>query len=588
MPDNATNYLEEGLDENRIYVDDSSDSSVVDLETLAKPYIAIDTGLKDSHNRSIKATAAPLNAHGSVPHGQQGILISAAPSYISVKGRPLDDNDKINFDDSNTDIKAGGTSNVGKTVAIASIKTSYEVITNNQITTVTENYALDLTTPATTYATVSGKKYLPIDTLPGSDWLSVQGKLAQKSDGATENDLTSTAYYVANAGTIDSLELDKSSNLNSTTYEPGALKFTTKGTATITISFITNGGNAGAYNEVKLAVGTYTIADNKPTYTYLTADTATNCTGTDGIYTYDVSMTSKNVATVTYTIAEAGTYYILNPGARAVRIKDITMSDSYKAVANTIVTSTSNATLNFVDTSTADTTIFDFSGATIATSVNDEGKDYASRKVIGDIKVNVKKGAVVYVVGYYNQSESTVNYTFTANGETTDALHTNSYIVATEDQTITITGSGNNYLQAIYVLYPLDEASSIIFDAKATDATYPEGKVLQYSGYLVNDILVDTCASGNTAKVSSRVNENWGQFTTGSKVLVVLQKGQTVSATTYNGDATMTVSVLGGEQTTVANAGAQAATTYTATADNTVVIITSISNDYIRSIVVTE
>ena len=48
---------------------------------LAAPYKAYE-GMS-------RSKSAPKDAHGSIPHDQQGILLSALPAYISVKGRPL-------------------------------------------------------------------------------------------------------------------------------------------------------------------------------------------------------------------------------------------------------------------------------------------------------------------------------------------------------------------------------------------------------------------------------------------------------------------------------------------------------------------
>ena len=199
--------------------------------------------------------------------------------------------------------------------------------------------------------------------------------------------------------------------------------------------------------------------------------------------------------------------------------------------------------------------------------------------------MTVKKGALVYVSGYYNQSSSTVNYTITANGTTTAALNANSYVVATEDQVVTITGTGNNYLQAIYVVYPIDETASFVANTGASNATYTAEKALQYSVYNVNGIIINTAAADNGAKVTARANE-YGQFNKGSQFVVNLQKGQKVSVKTYNGDATLTYSVLGGEATSITNAGAQTVTEFTATQDYTVVVVTAVSNDYVAFVTV--
>lgn len=54
---------------------------------------------------------APKDAHGSIPHDQQGILLSAVPAYASFKGRQLDENDygkssgKIDYFHENTTIR---------------------------------------------------------------------------------------------------------------------------------------------------------------------------------------------------------------------------------------------------------------------------------------------------------------------------------------------------------------------------------------------------------------------------------------------------------------------------------------------------
>ena len=54
---------------------------------------------------------APQYAHGSIPHTQQGILLSALPSYVSFKGRQLNAQDhkdkKVNFLHINTTVREG-------------------------------------------------------------------------------------------------------------------------------------------------------------------------------------------------------------------------------------------------------------------------------------------------------------------------------------------------------------------------------------------------------------------------------------------------------------------------------------------------
>ena len=55
-----------------------------DYDLLAAPYKSIEYNT-ETHARS---AAAPKDAHGSIPHDQQGILLSALPTYVSFKGRP--------------------------------------------------------------------------------------------------------------------------------------------------------------------------------------------------------------------------------------------------------------------------------------------------------------------------------------------------------------------------------------------------------------------------------------------------------------------------------------------------------------------
>lgn len=55
-----------------------------DYDLLAAPYKSIQYNT-ETHAWS---AAAPKDAHGSVPHDQQGILLSALPTYVSFKGRP--------------------------------------------------------------------------------------------------------------------------------------------------------------------------------------------------------------------------------------------------------------------------------------------------------------------------------------------------------------------------------------------------------------------------------------------------------------------------------------------------------------------
>lgn len=102
---NQTNYLEEGLDVNRLYKEDNYDNGD-DFETLAKPYERTRVKIGDD---VVYGDPAPVNAHGSIPHDQQGILLSAAPAYISIKGRPLTTEDGIDFKEANTVVSEGDT-----------------------------------------------------------------------------------------------------------------------------------------------------------------------------------------------------------------------------------------------------------------------------------------------------------------------------------------------------------------------------------------------------------------------------------------------------------------------------------------------
>ena len=81
--ENNSSYL------NRIYTNENygQDSNYT---SLVKPY-----------------NDAPQNAHGSIPHDQQGILLSANPAYISIKGRPLTESDqgRIKYFGDNTTIR---------------------------------------------------------------------------------------------------------------------------------------------------------------------------------------------------------------------------------------------------------------------------------------------------------------------------------------------------------------------------------------------------------------------------------------------------------------------------------------------------
>lgn len=69
---------------------------------LAAPYKSI------QYNTETKAWSAPApkDAHGSIPHDQQGILLSALPAYVSFKGRPWKE-DELNKDEMNRLINAG-------------------------------------------------------------------------------------------------------------------------------------------------------------------------------------------------------------------------------------------------------------------------------------------------------------------------------------------------------------------------------------------------------------------------------------------------------------------------------------------------
>lgn len=454
--------------------------------------------------------------------------------------------------------KAAGGAADSKSFTFTHIQTTYEKIVKTE-------YTIVKTTNKLKFGTYSS------DTTPqagvldgtGNEWLTVNGTDNKWKSGSPSNQF----------------ELGKVGNKS-------YLKFTVSGTATLALEFRNNSKT----NECHIGVSsTDPTATAGPTWVKGTT-TATTITELE---TGEWKTTSSDKTVVNYTL-EAGTYYIANNFERAVRITNITLEDSVKVpVANKANTSELNKVLSFTGAQTAaeavtyDNTVFDISGATIGEGYN-AGSDYASNKLTGSIKVNVKKGAVVYVSAYYSQAEGQVNYTITANGTTTDVLHANSFVVATVDQEITITGSANNYFQEIIVAYPFAEAKSINFDCKAADASYAEGKTFQYSAYLENDFIINSSAPNNTAKVSARANENWGQFTTGANFVVVLKKGQTVSVTTYNGTATMTAAVLDGTPTTVENAGAQQTTSYTATADYTVVVITSVGNDYVKNISVTE
>ena len=65
-------------------------------------------------DKTTEKAAAPINAHGSIPHDQQGILLSAAPAYFSIKGKPFGEPDSsgtspegIKYNDPNTVVAPG-------------------------------------------------------------------------------------------------------------------------------------------------------------------------------------------------------------------------------------------------------------------------------------------------------------------------------------------------------------------------------------------------------------------------------------------------------------------------------------------------
>lgn len=518
--------------------------------------------------------------------------------------------------------KAAGGSADGKSFTFTHIQTTYEKIVKVNWKNVSEKYAYDYSkidlSSATTKTAIAKKN---LSKYTETNWANKVTKVYYKNGDNYEEVTTYAAYeekcaLFASLGNSDAtalydcdkapvttemlqntaLEVDGAvtfrslytSSLGVVEVAKGAgIKVTFKGTGTLKLTMLSSSSSNTSTFGVKDKEGNF-IAANTGFGSDITAVTDTN--------TYNIKGTSGgDKATITYNITEAGTYEVFIPSSSAnvARIATLEASDNYKVVAGQTNTSELNKVLSFTGAQTAaeavtyDNTVFDISGATIGEGYN-AGSDYASNKLTGSIKVNVKKGAVVYVSAYYSQAEGQVNYTITANGTTTDVLHANSFVVATVDQEITITGSANNYFQEIIVAYPFAEAKSINFDCKAADASYAEGKTFQYSAYLENDFIINSSAPNNTAKVTARANENWGQFTTGANFVVVLKKGQTVSVTTYNGTATMTAAVLDGTPTTVENAGAQQTTSYTATADYTVVVITSVGNDYVKNISVTE
>ena len=72
---------------------------------LSKPYEAL--RIQENDQWVNYGEPAPKDAHGSIPHDQQGVLFSAVPSYISIKGRPLTDADGIDFEEANTMVGRG-------------------------------------------------------------------------------------------------------------------------------------------------------------------------------------------------------------------------------------------------------------------------------------------------------------------------------------------------------------------------------------------------------------------------------------------------------------------------------------------------
>ena len=462
----------------------------------------------------------------------------------------------------NTDLKNGSTSSyVGKPVAVGSITVDYEVISLANPKEVTESYALDLATPAATYATKSGKAYLAEGALPNNSWLTVQGKLANKSEGATANDLTSTAFYASKANEIDSLELDKASNQNGTTKAPAALKFTTKGAARITIGFITNGGNAGAFNLVKLAVGTYTLgSDNKPSYKYLTATSNTNCSGASGVYSYDVTMTSKNVATVTYDIEEAGTYYILNPsGDRAVRIKTIEMTDTF--VDEKMIDDYVNLTYDKFSALQASNDVqtvegsFDF----VVPNGTSLTGDSTAAQFTGSVSFRVKAGATVTVDGYPGY------FNYSINGTAATAAKTSVYFADTT--LVTIQNNAAKALYGIKVEFKGAPSSSISQNTNITFGT--EGNYKNAEHLTISN-----------AGRDNGVNNT--QFSTGT-ITVRVAAGAKVKVYGFGGGYTFYTVTANGETSAVQNGDYEV----TVTAEGDVVITSTDANNYLIKIEIT-
>ena len=304
--------------------------------------------------------------------------------------------------------------------------------------------------------------------------------------------------------------------------------------------------------------------------------------------TYDEGETLSTDGIVVNANYSDGTYIPLDSTAYTIDTDsvDMTTAGVYDVVvilnANTTIAANYKVTVNKASTSIATNTNITFGSSgnystvskldTSAATLADNSKDTTSTMITGTLTFPVLAGAKVYVYGYKDYTNYTIQAGTQVVSDTITSQH-NVYEV-TADSIVTISCGDNCYLYGIYIVYPIEETTTYTYGATVNASTNTYGLTGTTGDGLIFQGDFNT---GNTIQFKS---------TTDNAIILYVKAGATVVVTGHSADYGILTVKAG--KTTVTQDGDTY--TYTATADTTITITAGSSGtqfSYVRAISIT-
>jgi len=398
-----------------------------------------------------------------------------------------------------------------------------------------------------------------------------------------------------NAGTTISIAVEAGTQITVANY-PGYAYYSVQGTVDTTVKY----ANADTVNYYFASAQTVTFTATNTVYLYSiivnpdeeapTDPTISSLTlSTSSVQTtYDVGDTLSTDGIVVNANYSDGTYIVLGSTAYTIDTDavDMTTAGTYQVVvklaSDETIYATYNVTVNEASTSIATNTNITFGSSgnyttvskldTSAATLADNSNDTTSTQITGTLTFPVLAGAKVYVYGYANYT----NYTIQAGTQDASETITSQHYIyeVTAESTVTITCGSNCYLYGIYIVYPIDETTTYTYGATEDAST----NTYDLTGSTGNGLIFEGAFNtNNTIQFKSD---------TDNAIVFYVKAGATVVVTGHS--ASYGILTVTAGTTTVEQDGATY--TYTATADTSIIITPGASGRsyaYVRAISVT-